>query len=169
ARTVDQFNIDIRSSLEGVGALLGQDDGVTSFKEIVPGGVIAKDGRIKVGDKIIAVGQGESGEMVDVEGLRISQVVRQVRGKAGTKVRRESQPASSKTRVPYPLTRPRMELEDGKARGEVIDVEWGGKKYRVGVLTLPSFYASDPTLAGERKGATPDCRRILGDFKKQAV
>src|SRR4029079_16823820 len=88
-RSVDQFNIAIRSSLEGVGALLGTDDGVTSFKEIIPGGVIAKDGRIKVGDKIIAVGEGDSGDLVDVEGLRISQVVRLVRGKAGTKVRLE--------------------------------------------------------------------------------
>ncbi len=168
-RTVDQFNIDIRSSLEGVGALLGQDDGVTSFKEIVPGGVIAKDGRIKIGDKIIAVGEGENGEMVDVEGLRISQVVRKVRGKAGTKVRLEIEPANSKTRTTLTLTRARIELEDRKAKGEVVEVESGGKKYKVGVLTLPSFYASDPTLPGERKGATTDCRRILGDFKKQNV
>jgi carboxyl-terminal processing protease len=168
-RTVDQFNIDIRSSLEGVGALLGQDDGLTSFKEIVPGGVIAKDGRIKVGDKIIAVGEGDSGDMVDVEGLRISQVVRLVRGKAGTKVRLEIEPANSKTRVTYTLTRARIELEDRKAKGEVIETESDGKKYKVGVLTLPSFYASDPTQPGERKGATTDCRRILGDFKKQNV
>jgi carboxyl-terminal processing protease len=168
-KSVEQFNIDIRSSLEGVGALLGQDDGVTSFKEIVPGGVIAKDGRIKVGDKIIAVAEGESGgEMVDIEGLRISQVVHLVRGKAGTKVRLEIEPANSKTRVTYTLTRARIELEDRKAKGEVIETESGGKKYKVGVLTLPSFYGG-PTPGDDAHGSTADCKRILADFRKEKV
>ena len=104
-KSLDQFNIDIRSSLEGVGALLGQDDGVTSIKEIIPGGVIARDGRLKVGDRLLAVGEGENGEMVDIDGLRITAVVRYVRGKAGTKVRLEVQPANSDKRTTITLTR----------------------------------------------------------------
>jgi carboxyl-terminal processing protease len=168
-RSLDQFNIDIRSSLEGVGALLGQDDGVTIIREIVPGGVIARDGRLKVGDKILAVGEGENGEMVDIEGLRISQVVRLVRGKAGTKVRLEVESGSTKERFVVTLTRARIELEDRKAKGDVIEIETHGKKSKVGVLTLPSFYASDPREGGERRGATVDCRRILGDFRRQNV
>lgn len=168
-RSLDQFNIDIRSSLEGVGALLGQDDGVTIIREIVPGGVIAKDGRLKVGDKLLAVGEGETGEMVDIEGLRISQVVRLVRGKAGTKVRLEVESGSTKERFTVVLTRARIELEDRKAKGEVIETEANGKKAKIGVLTLPSFYASDPREGGERRGATIDCRRILGDFRRQNV
>lgn len=168
-RSLDQFQIDIRSALEGVGALLGQDDGVTQIKEIVPGGVIAKDGRLKVGDKIIAVGEGENGEMVDIDGLRISQVVRLVRGKAGTKVRLEVQPANATTRTTVTLTRARIELEDRRAKGEVVEIEEGGKKYKVGVLTLPSFYADDPRQGGERKGATTDCRRIINDLRNQGI
>jgi carboxyl-terminal processing protease len=168
-RSLDQFQIDIRSSLEGVGALLGQEDGVTLIKEIVPGGVIAKDGRLKIGDRIVAVAEGESGEMVDIEGLRITQVVRLVRGRAGTKVRLEIQPANSDKRTTITLTRARIELEDRRAKGEVIETESGGKKYKVGVLTLPSFYADDPRAGGDRKGATTDCRRILGDFNKAGV
>lgn len=168
-RSLEQFNIDIRSSLEGVGALLGQDDGVTIIREIVPGGVIARDGRLKVGDKLLAVGEGESGEMVDIEGLRISQVVRLVRGKAGTKVRLEVESGTTKERFVVTLTRARIELEDRKAKGEVIEFENNGTKSKIGVLTLPSFYASDPREGGERRGATIDCRRILGDFRRQKV
>jgi carboxyl-terminal processing protease len=168
-KSLDQFNIDIRSSLEGVGALLGQDDGITSIKEIVPGGVIARDGRLKVGDRLIAVGEGENGEMIDIEGLRITDVVHHVRGKAGTKVRLEVQPANSDKRTTIVLTRARIELEDRRAKGEVIPVKSGDKEFKVGVLTLPSFYADDPRAGGERKGATTDCRRILNDFKNANV
>jgi len=168
-RSLDQFQIDIRSALEGVGALLGQDDGVTQIKEIVAGGVIAKDGRLKIGDKIIAVGEGDAGEMIDIDGLRISQVVRKVRGKAGTKVRLEVQPANATTRTTVTLTRARIELEDRRAKGEVVEIDADGKKLKIGVLTLPSFYADDPRAGGERKGATTDCRRILGELRTQGI
>ncbi len=168
-KSEEQFRIDISSSLEGVGALLGQDDGVTTIKEIVPGGVIARDGRIKVGDRITAVGEGESGEMIDIDGLRISAVVHYVRGKAGTKVRLEVQPANSDKRNIVVLTRARIELEDRRAKGEVVSVKSGDKEYKVGVLNLPSFYADDPHNGGPRKGASTDCRRIINDFKKAGI
>src|SRR5439155_4571264 len=117
-RSVEQFNIDIRSSLEGVGALLGQEDGVTTIKEIVPGGLIARDGRLKVGDKILTVAEGETGDPLDIEGMRITQVVRKIRGKAGTKVKLEVQQANSNTRMAIVLTRDKIVLEDRRAKGE---------------------------------------------------
>lgn len=170
-RSVEQFQIDIRSSLEGVGALLGQEDGITVIKEIVPGGVIARDGRLKVGDKILAVAEGESGEPVDIEGLRITQVVRKIRGKAGTKVKLEVQQANATTRTSVVLTRDKIVLEDRRAKGEVVESPKtpDGKTYKVGVINLPSFYADDPRSGGEARSATIDVQKILDDFKKQNV
>ena len=170
-RSADQFRIDISSSLEGVGALLGQDDGITSIKEIVPGGVIARDGRLKVGDKILAVAEGENGEPVDIEGLRITQVVQKIRGKAGTKVKLEIQHANSNTRTSVVLTRDKIVLEDRRAKGEIVESPKtpDGKTYKIGVINLPSFYADDPRSGGEARSATIDVQKILEDFKKQNV
>jgi carboxyl-terminal processing protease len=170
-RSVEQFQIDIRSSLEGVGALLGQEDGVTVIREIVPGGVIARDGRLKVGDKILSVAEGEDGDPVDIEGLRITQVVRKIRGKAGTKVKLEVQSANATTRTSVILTRDKIVLEDRRAKGEVVETAKNadGKTFKVGIVSLPSFYADDPRSGGEARSATIDVQKILEDFKKQNV
>ncbi len=170
-RSYEQFQIDIRSSLEGVGAVLGQDDGITVIKEIVPGGVIARDGRLKVGDKILAVAEGENGEPVDIEGLRITQVVRKIRGKAGTKVKLEIQHPNSATRTSVVLTRDKIILDDRRAKGEVVETAKtpDGKTYKIGIINLPSFYADDPRSGGELRSATNDVQKILEDFKKQKV
>jgi carboxyl-terminal processing protease len=170
-RSVEQFQIDIRSSLEGVGALLGQEDGITIIREIVPGGVIARDGRLKVGDKILSVSEGEDGEPVDIEGLRITQVVRKIRGKAGTKVKLEIQPANATTRSNVVLTRDKIALEDRRAKGEVVETakDVDGKTLKIGICSLPSFYADDPRSGGEARSATIDVQKILEDFKKQNV
>lgn len=171
--TLEDFNIAINLSLEGIGAILQSEDGQTVVKEVVAGGAADKDGRIKPGDKIVAVGEGDAGEMLDIVDMKLRDVVRHIRGKAGTTVRLEIIPSTSNKRATYKLARAKIELKDGEAKGEIIDVPGpDGAPGKVGVVKLPSFYADNDALrlgdAGA-KTATNDVRRILEDFNRQGV
>src|SRR5690606_1999447 len=90
--SLENFEIQMRLELDGIGAKLQDVDGYTVVKEIVPGGAADKDGRLKPEDKVLAVGQGEDGELVDVVDMRLSDVVDMIRGKRGTIVRLKVQP-----------------------------------------------------------------------------
>lgn len=175
ARTLDDFNISIQLSLEGIGALLQSEDGITTVKEIVPGGAADKDGRLKPGDKIVGVGEGPDGEILDIVDMKLRDVVKHIRGKAGTIVRLEITPATADKRVVYSLTRQKIELKDGEAKGDVIEIPnptGVGAPLKVGVIRLPSFYAdSEAMRAGdaEAKTATNDVRRILEKFNQEGV
>lgn len=164
--TLENFRIAIELSLEGIGAVLQAEDGMTVIKEIVPGGAASNDGRLKPGDKIVGAGQGEDGEIEDLENMKLSDVVKRIRGKAGTKVRLEVIPADSQKRVQYTLTRQKIQLTDRAAKGSVIEVPGEGDKVtRIGVIDLPSFYANPD----EGRSCSTDVRKILEDFKKQGV
>lgn len=173
-RTVEDFNIAIQLSLEGIGALLSSEDGLTIVKEVVPGGAADKDGRLKPGDKIVGVGEGDQGEMVDLLDMKLKNVVKLIRGKAGTTLRLEVIPANTEKHEVYALTRQKIELQDGGAKGEVIELdgEAGMPKVKVGVIKLPSFYADSQALQDgdeNAKSASHDVRKILEDFKAQGV
>lgn len=172
APTLKNFRIAIELSLEGIGAVLQAEDGMTIVKEIVTGGAADRDGRLKPGDKIVGAAQGEDGEMEDLENMKLSDVVNRIRGKAGTKVRLEVIPATGGKRVEYTLTRQKIQLTDRAAKGTVIETpkDDAGRSYRVGVIDLPSFYADpQPENGAEPRSASNDVRRILNDFKKQKV
>lgn len=173
-RTVEDFNIAIQLSLEGIGALLSSEDGLTIVKEVVPGGAADKDGRLKPGDKIVGVGEGDQGEIVDLLDMKLKNVVKLIRGKAGTMLRLEVIPANTEKHEIYALTRQKIELQDGGAKGEVIELdgEAGMPKVKVGVIKLPSFYADSQALQDgdeNAKSASHDVRKILEDFKAQGV
>ncbi|MBT6485655.1 MAG: PDZ domain-containing protein, partial [Planctomycetaceae bacterium] len=85
--TLEDFRIQMELSLEGIGAALQSEDGLTVVKQIVPGGAAHEEGSLAVGDKITGVAQGEDGEMVDIVEMKLSKVVRFIRGKKGTIVR----------------------------------------------------------------------------------
>jgi carboxyl-terminal processing protease len=175
AKSQEQFEIDMRLQLQGIGALLGGEDGRTTIKEIIPGGAAERDKRLKVGDRITGVGQGDDGEIVDIDEMKITSVVRLIRGPAGSVVRLEVIPANSDKRVVYKLTRQKVVLSERAAKGETLEVPHPAdakKSYRVGVIKLPSFYAdTDALRAGDpnAKSATSDVRKILDDFNKQGV
>ena len=125
-------------------------------KKIIPGGAADKDGRLKVEDKIVGVGQGDEGEMVDVVDMKLNDVVKLIRGKRGTVVRLEVIPVGSTDRKVFKITREKIELKDSEAKGEVFEDgrKPDGTPYRIGVIDLPSFYMD---MAGDRRG--------LADFK----
>jgi carboxyl-terminal processing protease len=122
-RTAENFNLTMSLSLEGIGAVLQKQDELVVIREIIPGGPAARSGKLKPGDRITAVGQGTSGEMKDVVGWRIDDVVELIRGKKNTPVRLDIVPAEAvadakPTRLV--LTRDKVRLEDQAAKSEII-------------------------------------------------
>ncbi len=172
--TLENFEIGMRLQLDGIGASLKGEDGYTTVAELVPGGAADKDGRLKTKDRIVGVGQGGDGEIVDVVDMNLNEVVKLIRGKRGTVVRLKVIPVGETAPKVYDITRAKIELKDAEARGEVIEQgqKADGKPYKIGVINLPSFYMD---MAGARQGqaeyksSTRDCRRLLDDFKRQGV
>ncbi|MFN3191056.1 MAG: carboxy terminal-processing peptidase [Aureliella sp.] len=171
--TLANFRIMMSLGLDGIGAQLTSEDGYTKLTSIVPGGAADKDGRLKPGDKIISVGQGTNGEMVDVIDMKLDDVVSQIRGKAGTVVRLGVLPVSGGEQQSIDIVRAKISLEDSAARSEVVDYgkKSDGSPFRVGYIDLPSFYMDMEAARANKEGrsTTRDVSRILGDFRQEAV
>jgi len=140
--SLEEFRIQTRLSLEGIGAVLRSEDGFTKIQSLVPGGAAAKTGKVNVGDTIIAVAQGAEAP-VEVIDMDLKDVVKLVRGKRGTEVRlslmRESQ--GGKEKLVVAIIREKVDLEDRAAKSWVYEVKpKDGRPLKVGVLSLPSFY-----------------------------
>jgi carboxyl-terminal processing protease len=163
-------------SLEGIGAVLQKQDEVVVIREIVPGGPAARSGKLKPGDRIVAVGQGTSGEMKDVVGWRIDDVVELIRGPKNTPVRLDVVPAEAGVDAKpsrLVLTRDKVRLEEQAAKAQTITVPGqDGASKKIGVIKLPAFYQD---FEGRRKNsndyasATRDVARLLAQLKVQKV
>jgi carboxyl-terminal processing protease len=172
--TLENFEIGMRLQLDGIGASLKAEDGYTTVAELVPGGAADKDGRLQKKDRVVGVGQGGEGEIVDVVDMNLNEVVKLIRGKRGTIVRLKVIPVGQTAPKIYDITRAKIELKDSEARGEVIEQgrKPDGTPYRIGVINLPSFYMD---MAGARQGqaeyksSTRDCKRLLDEFKQKGV
>lgn len=173
--TEENFLITMRLNLDGIGATLSNDDeGYCVVAAIVPGGAADKDGRIKAKDKIVSVGEGEEGEMVDVVDARINDVVSKIRGKAGTVVRLGVIPEGKTEKQILRIVRAKVELKDSEAHGEVLEVgaKADGSPWRVGVIDVPSFYMDmEAARSGNPnyKSVTRDVKKILDDFNAKKV
>jgi carboxyl-terminal processing protease len=168
----DMLGQTLHLSLEGIGASLTSEDGYPTVKEIVPGGAADKDGRLGVEDKIVGI-ENDDGEKEDFVGKKLNDVVRKIRGPAGSKVKIIVQPADSKELKVYELTRQKIELTEQKAKGQVIEAKGqDGKQIKIGVISLPSFYGDTLAVLNgdpDAVSATKDCKRLLEGFKKQGV
>jgi carboxyl-terminal processing protease len=171
-KNLENFKIMMRLDLEGIGASLMFDDGYTVVKELIPGGAADKEGHLKPEDRIVGVGQGEDGLMVDTLDMKLSDVVDMIRGTRGTTVRLEVIPSGKHERMVYSIVRDKIALTDSEARGRIIERERNGQKYLIGVIDLPSFYM-DMEGAGrglpEFKSTERDVARILRDFRSKGV
>lgn len=179
-QTVEDFQIVMRLRLQGIGATLRSEDGYTTVVDIVEGGAAHKDGRLKKGDRIIGVDSKADGNMVDVVEMKLSKVVRLIRGKAGTKLRlkvkkaKHIEPATGKT-IPgkievYELTRQVIQLKSAEVKGEIINTRdrIAGTSYRVGIIHIPSFYRDfEGARLGRKdfKSTSRDVRKVLDDFR----
>jgi len=168
----EDFEIQMRLSLDGIGAALRADDGFTVVASIVPGGAAAEDGNLKVNDKIIGVGQGTDGEIEDIFEMKLSDVVRKIRGPRGTVVRLEIKPENGTEKKIITLTRKKIELNDSEVKGEVIDCfQRLGRPGKIGVISLPSFYRdfAGAQGGGQFKSAAVDVGAVLDQFAKENV
>src|SRR4249920_549518 len=170
-RSAENFNMQMRLSLEGIGAVLQRQDEFVVIRTIVPGGPAMRTGKIKVGDRIAAVGQGAKGPMTDVVGWRIDDVVDLIRGNKGTQVRLDILPVDASIDGAHRLvtiTREKVKLEEQAASQRIIDTQ--GKK--IGIIELPGFYQD---FEAKRRGdsdarsATADVARLLAQLKAAKV
>ena len=172
--TLENFVISMRLQLEGIGAALQMLDGHTVISKVIPGGAADKDGRLKPEDNIIGVGQGVDGEIEDVVGMRLNDVVKKIRGKKGTIVRLQVLPEGKGEPKIYDITRAQIELKDSAAQSEIIEsgTKPNGKPYKVGVVDLPSFYMDMEAarLGNENyRSTTRDVRKLLDEFRDENV
>jgi len=170
-RTAENFNMQMRLSLEGIGAVLQRQDDYVVVRTIVPGGPAANGGELKVGDRVVAVGQGATGPMVDVVGWRIDDVVELIRGKKGTTVRLDVLPAETGVDArptQIAIVRDKVKLEQQAAQKRVIEV---GDR-RIGVIELPTFYADFEAMRRrdpEARSATRDVALLLKEMRAEGV
>ncbi|WP_346797512.1 carboxy terminal-processing peptidase [Halomonas sp. Bachu 37] len=173
-RQGESFDIQMSLSLEGIGALLQGDGEYVKVSSLVPGGPAERAGVLEPADRIVAVGQ-EDGEMVNVVGMRLDNVVDLIRGPKGSVVRLDVVPAQAMDMTrsqTVEITRDTVDLEDQAAQGEVVEIERDGKTHRLGVVTIPTFYVDfDAWQAGEDdyRSTTRDVAREVERLKEEGV
>ncbi|MDP7145484.1 MAG: carboxy terminal-processing peptidase [Pseudomonadales bacterium] len=174
-RTSENFNINMSLSLEGIGAVLQREDEYTKVVSLVSAGPADKSEMLHPGDKIQAVGQGVDGEMVDVIGWRLDEVVQLIRGKKDTVVRLDIIPTDTKDTANskiIQITRNTVKLEEQSAQSDIIEVEQFGHLHKIGVIDIPTFYIDFQALQqGDKnfKSTTRDVRRLLKDLMQEGV
>lgn len=168
---LENFQIQMKLSLVGVGAVLSTEDGYAKIKEVVAGGPADRDGRLKMNDRIAAVAQGNE-EFEDVVDMKLDKVVEKIRGKKGSTVRLMVIPSDatdpSKRKI-VEIVRDEVKLKESEAKAEVLDLEnKDGRPVRIGWITLPSFYANMDDK-GPAKSTTEDVAALLSRLKKEGI
>ncbi|NKN33949.1 carboxy terminal-processing peptidase [Marichromatium bheemlicum] len=173
--TSENFDISMKLSLEGIGAVLRADNEYTVVQSTVPGGPARESGQVHTGDQIVGVGQGLDGPFEDVVGWRLEDVVEKIRGPKGSVVRLQllskGAGVSARTRE-VALVRNEIKLEDQAAKSYVIDDLESAAGVRVGVIEIPAFYR-DFQAEGEGRrdfrSTTRDVRALIDDLVMQGV
>lgn len=169
------FNISMKLSLFGIGAVLQERDDYTTIRELVPGGPAQLSGNLSVGDRITGVGQGKEGAIKEVVGTRLDEVVQMIRGKKGSVVRLDILPADAGADGAHrvvSLVRDKISLEKQAASKAVLDVKAGDATRKIGVITLPVFYEDfEARHKGDEdyKSASRDVAKLLDELKQENV
>ncbi len=174
-KAADLFKQQMSLSLEGIGARLQTENDYTRVAEVILGGPADKSKLVNVNDRIIGVAQGAEGEMVDVIGWRIDEVVKLIKGPKGTTVRLQILPAETGITGPstvISLVRDKIKLEDQQAKKSTINYQKNGKTLKLGVITLPSFYMDfeayqkgDPNYTS----TTRDVQRLIKELQAEKI
>ena len=174
-RAAENFDISMKLSLEGIGAVLQARDDYTQIRELVPGGPAAKSGKIQVGDRIVGIGQGDTGPITDVIGWRLDDVVNRIRGKKDTTLRLEIIPAETGVDGKHEivtLVRKKVSIEEQAAKKKIVEIKDGGITRKIGVIELPTFYSDFGARSeGDKnfKSATRDVAKLIGELKAAGV
>ena len=172
-RSSENFNINMSLSLEGIGAVLQSDNEYTKVVRLVPGGPAHQQGQLGAADRIVGVAQGDNGDIVDVIGWRLDEVVDLIRGPKHSVVRLEVIPTESQLETQteeIKIIRDKVKLEEQAANSSLININRKGKDYKVGVIEIPTFYADfkamqegDPNY----KSTTRDVINLLGELQEE--
>ncbi|MBC7435160.1 MAG: carboxy terminal-processing peptidase [Bdellovibrionales bacterium] len=177
-RAAEAFEISMRLSLVGIGAVLMDIDGYPTIRELVAGGPATLSGQLAPGDRIVGVSQGAAGPMTDVVGFPLDDTVALIRGAADSIVRLEILPAGNALNGPdlpnkvVTLNRKTITMQDQAAKAKIFSVTEASAQRRIGVITLPSFYQDAEARAkGDKnyRSASRDVARLLTDMKAQKV
>ncbi|MEX1297705.1 MAG: carboxy terminal-processing peptidase [Desulfotignum sp.] len=172
-RVSEDFDIHMRLSLEGIGAVLQTEYEYTKVVSLVPKGPADKSSLLMPGDRIIGVGQGKTGEIKDTIGLRIDEVVKLIRGPKDTYVRLKIIPVKkSDSTTVVQIMRDTVKLEEQSAKKQVKTVVSGTKNYKIGIIEIPNFYIDfeayhrgDP----EFKSTTSDVKKLLFELAEENI
>ena len=173
-RSSEEYNIAMKLSYVGIGASLQLIDDQVTVMNVIAGGPAAVSGQIKANDRITSVGQGK-GELVDVVGWRLDDVVQLIRGPSGSQVRLSVLPAGSTPgakETVLSFTRNKVTLDAQAAQKKVHTVKRGDQELKVGVIEVPSFYQDyDARVSGDKdyRSTTRDVARLIGELKKEKV
>ena len=175
AKASAEFDISMKLSLVGIGAVLQERDDYTTIRELVAGGPAQSSGKLAVGDRIVGVGQGEEGPIKEVIGMRLDEVVQMIRGDKGSTVRLDILPVDAgpdgKHHV-ITLVRDKISLDKQAAQKKVLSVKDGDASRKIGVITLPAFYED---IEARRKGdknfrsASRDVAKLIAELKQDKV
>src|SRR5690606_10506637 len=174
-RDSEEFEIRMSLSYEGIGASLQMEDEYVTIMNTIPGGAAHRSGELKPKDRITAVGEGDDGEMTDVVGWRLDEVVDLIRGPKDTVVRLQILPAGAapgtSERV-ISLVRSAIKLEEQAAQASVLEVPEGEHSRKLGVIKVPAFYLDFRGKVSGRedyRSTTRDVRRLIGELKEKGV
>lgn len=174
-RNSEEYRIQMSLSYFGIGASLQTEDDYVQIINIIPGGPASVDGTLKPNDRIIGVAQGSDGEMVDVIGWRLDDVVDLIRGPVDTTVRLNIIPAGAlpgTSQKELSLIRGQVRLEEQAAKSKVIKVPRDGREWSIGVIEVPSFYRDYRALSNGDKdytSTTKDVKRLIGELEEQGI
>ncbi len=174
-RNSEEYNIQMSLSYEGIGASLQLTDDYVTVIDVIAGGPAAVSGKLAANDRITAVGEGKSGELVDVIGWRLDDVVQKIRGPGGTTVRLQLLPAGAapgSAQKVVEFTRNRVSLEAQASHKAMKTVVRNGREVKVGIITVPSFYQDyDASRAGAKdfRSTTRDVQRLIGELRKDGA
>ena len=174
-KSAEDFDMQMSLSLEGIGALLGIEDDYAKVVSLVPGGPAAKSNQLSPDDRIVSIRQAYEEKSTDVVGWRIDEIVKLIRGDAGTEVELEIMPSKtldSSERKFVTLVREEVQLEEQAAKSKIISIDSESRNYRVGIIELPAFYIDfnawrerDPNF----RSSSRDVENILKSFNKDNV
>ncbi|AQA19005.1 peptidase S41 [Halioglobus japonicus] len=174
-RRSENFNINMSLSLEGIGAVLQVEDEYTKVSRLVPKGPADKQGELQASDRIVGVGQGDDGDIEDVIGWRLDEVVELIRGPKDTTVRLQVIPAKSKStdeRKTITIVRNKVKLEEQSAQKKILEVPNGDEVLKVGVIDIPAFYIDFEAMRrGDKdyKSTTRDVKKLLQELQEEGI